>query len=94
MTNRRVTEIVEINDISCEVRRRRWNWLGHVLRREGENDCMTALGWTPIGRRARGRPKTTLRRTVEIKNSGTRQGERVGVWAKWRHRTGRVGKAA
>ena len=37
--------MAEINDISCEVRRRRWNWLGHVLRREGVNDCFTALGW-------------------------------------------------
>ena len=55
----------EINDISCEVRRRKWNWLGHILGREGENDCFTALGWTPEGRRARGRPKTTWRRTVE-----------------------------
>ena len=26
---------------------RRWNSLGHVLRREGENDCFTTLGWTP-----------------------------------------------
>ena len=58
--------LAEINDISCEVGRRRWNWLGHILRREGENDCFTALGWTPEGRRARGRPKTTWRRTVEI----------------------------
>ena len=32
MTNKRVVEMAEINDISCEVRRRRWNWLGHVLR--------------------------------------------------------------
>ena len=57
----------EINDISCEVRRRKWNWLlvGRILGREGGNDCFTALGWTPEGRRARGRPKTTWRRTVE-----------------------------
>ena len=65
MTNKRVVELAEINNISCEVRRRRWNWLGHIVRREGENDCFTALGWTPKGRRARGRPKTTWRRTVE-----------------------------
>ena len=45
--------------------RRRWNWLGHILRREGENDYFTALGWTPEGRRATGRPKTTWRRTVK-----------------------------
>jgi len=60
-----VVEMAEVNDISCEVRRRRWNWLGHILRREGVNDCLTALGWTPEGQRARGRPKTTWRRTVE-----------------------------
>ena len=65
MTNKRVVELAEINDISCEVRRRRWDWLGHILRREGENDCFTALGGTPEGRRARGRPKTTWRTTVE-----------------------------
>ena len=65
MTNKRAVELAEINEISCEVRRRRWNWLGHMLRREGENDCFTALGWTPEGRRARRRPKTTWRRTVE-----------------------------
>ena len=38
MTNKRVVELAEINDISCEVGRKRWNWLGHILRREGEND--------------------------------------------------------
>ena len=38
-----------INDMSCEVRRGWWNWLGHILRKEGENDCFTALGWTPEG---------------------------------------------
>ena len=29
------------------------------------DNCFTTLGWTPEGRRARGRPKTTWRRTVE-----------------------------
>ena len=35
------------------------------MERESENDCFTALGWTPEGWRARGRPKITWRRTVE-----------------------------
>ena len=78
VTNKRVVEMAEINEISCEVRRRRWNWLGHVLRREGENDCFTALAWTPEGRRARRRPKTTWRRTVDRERE-TRQGGRVGM---------------
>jgi hypothetical protein len=50
--------------ISIEVRRRRWNWLGHILRREGDDNYQVALGWTPEGKRSRGRPKTTSWRTV------------------------------
>ena len=57
--------VLETNDISCEIRRSRWNSLGHAFRREDVNDCLTALGWTPEGRRARGRPKTTWRMTAE-----------------------------
>ena len=50
MTNKSVIELAEIIDISCEVSRRAWNWLGHILRREGEDDSFTALGWAPKGR--------------------------------------------
>ena len=76
MTNKRVLELVEIYDIRCEVQRKRWNWLGHILRREGENVCFTVLRWTPEGRRVRGRPKTTWRRTVE------KERNKVG-WKSW-----------
>ena len=76
ISNNRVVEMAEINNISCEKRRRRWNWLVHVLRREDENDCFTALGWTPEGRRARGRPKTTWRKTVE------KERDKAG-WKSW-----------
>ena len=31
------------------------NWLGHILRREGENDCFTALGLASKGLRTRGK---------------------------------------
>ena len=74
--NKGVVQMAEINDISCKVRRRRWNWLEHVLRREGVNDCFTALGWTPEGRRARTRPKPTWRRTVEKKRN-------MAGWKSW-----------
>ena len=57
--------MAEINVICCEVRRKRWNWLGYILRREGENNRFTVLGWTAEGWRARGRSKTTWKRTVE-----------------------------
>ena len=45
--------------------RRRWRWIGHVMRREQGSITRTALHWTPEGKRKRGRPKTTWRRTVE-----------------------------
>ena len=74
MTNKRVAEI---NEISYEVRRRRWNWLGHILRKEGENDCFTALGWIPEGRRTRGRAEKLL-------GEGTMEKERDKArWKSW-----------
>ena len=65
MTNKKVVELAKINDIHCEVRQRRWNWLGQLLRREGEIDRFTALGWTPEGRRAREDQKLLLRKKAK-----------------------------
>ena len=78
MTNKRVVEMAETDEISCQVQRRRWIWLGNVLRREGVNDCFAALRWTPKGGRARGIPKTTWRRTVERERE-EKQGGRAGM---------------
>ena len=47
------------------VRGRRWRWLGHVCRMQSDSLPRTALRWTPQGKRKRGRPKETWRRTVE-----------------------------
>lgn len=44
-SNMEIRDLAKINNISCEVRRRRWNWIGSILRREGEDDLVTALGW-------------------------------------------------
>ena len=43
-----------------------WRWLGHVIRKDRDSTTRTALRWTPdSGRRKRGRPRETLRRTIE-----------------------------
>eukprot|EP00057_Strongylocentrotus_purpuratus_P015866 XP_011670340.1 PREDICTED: serine/threonine-protein phosphatase 6 regulatory ankyrin repeat subunit C-like [Strongylocentrotus purpuratus] len=47
------------------ITRRRWRWIGHVMRKDRDDITRTALHWTPEGKRKRGRPKTTWRRTVE-----------------------------
>jgi len=40
-------------------------WLGHVLRMNTDSIPRVALRWTPQGKRRRGRPKETWRRTVQ-----------------------------
>ena len=52
-------KITKLKSMSSEIRRRRWNWLGHVLRKNRADNSYIALGWTPEGSRARGRPSTT-----------------------------------
>ena len=47
------------------IRARRWEWIGHVLRKESSDDKRIALSWSPPGKRSRGRPKDTWRRMVE-----------------------------
>ena len=66
-----------VERLSEEVRRRRWRFIGHILRQRPDNDCLTALTWTTEETRKRGRPKTTLRRTVETERS--KEG-----WQSWR----------
>ena len=51
--------------IDLEIKKRRLRWLGHVLRMSPERIPKVALRWTPAGKRKRGRPKTTWRKTVE-----------------------------
>ncbi len=45
--------------------RRKWRWIGHVLRKESGDVAKEGLLWTPEGKRARGRPRTTWRRSAE-----------------------------
>jgi len=48
-----------IETISKRVVRRRWTWLGHVLRMDHHSHPRIALTWVPEGKRKRGRPRVT-----------------------------------
>ncbi|CAH8471399.1 unnamed protein product [Schistosoma rodhaini] len=48
-----------------EIRKKRWKWIGHTLRKSPNCVTRQALTWNPEGRRRRGRPKNTLRREIE-----------------------------
>jgi hypothetical protein len=52
-------------DIIVEIARRKRRWFGHVLRKDQHNITREAIFWTANGKRKRGRPKTTWRRTTE-----------------------------
>ena len=73
--------------ISTQIQKHRLRWLGHVLRMPQDSIPKVALRWTPTGKRNRGRPKTTCRRTIttELSDMGLTMGE-AQVIAQDRHR--------
>ena len=38
--------------------------IGHILRKDRNDDCNFAMSWAPEGKRRKGRPKTTWRHTL------------------------------
>jgi len=56
---------VGMTPLTRTIQIRRWRWLGHVLRMNTDSIPRVALRWTPQGKRRRGRPKETWRRTVQ-----------------------------
>ena len=65
VTNKEVAERTGIECIVDEVKKRRWRWLGHVMRMHKSRHPLAALTWTPQGKRTKGRPQGTWRRTVD-----------------------------
>ena len=64
-------------DVETTIKRRKWKWIGHTLRKAPNNTTRMAMEWNPQGRRSRGRPKQSWRRTVskELENIGRTWGE-------------------
>jgi len=54
----------EETEASTQIKRRKWNWIGHTLREGNEAIEREALDWNPQGQRRRGRPRHTWRRSV------------------------------
>ena len=65
ITNEEVYERTSTEPISMTLKKRRWKWLGHVCRMNTSSITRIALRWTPQGKRNRGRPRETWRRTIE-----------------------------
>ena len=72
ITNEELWRITKQKPIEIQIKRRKWNSIGHTLRKEAGAMEKTALDWNPQGYRRIGRPKRTWRRTTEdeIRNTG------------------------
>jgi hypothetical protein len=71
ITNEKLWRITKQKPIEIQIKRRKWNWIGHTLHKEAGAIEKTALDWNPQGYR-RGRPKRMWQRTTEdeIRNTG------------------------
>ena len=51
--------------IEESIKRRKWKWIGHTLRKPENNITRSAREWNPQGSRRRDRPKQSWRRSVK-----------------------------
>ena len=79
-SNKEIERKTNVNSIVGELKRRRWNWLGHVLRMRKTRYPHRALHWIPMGKRKRGRPRGTYRRTIEEEMGDMRKTWRELTW--------------
>ena len=72
ISNTELYERTSITPLAGTICQKRWRWIGHVLRMPPMSITKIALRWTPDGKRNRGRPRETWRRSVarEMKERG------------------------
>ena len=65
ISNQDLFDECQQESIETTIARRRWRWIGHILRKDQGSIPRVAVEWKPEGHRKRGRPRMTWRRTVE-----------------------------
>ena len=65
ITNKELWARCRQRPIEEELKDRKWRWIGHTLRKGQNNISCQALDWNPQGKRKRGRPRNTWKRTTE-----------------------------
>ena len=64
ISNEELWRTTKCEQMKVLIKRRKWKWIGHTVRRPAGNIAKNALDWNPQGTRKRGRPKITWKRTV------------------------------
>nr|KAG5699547.1 hypothetical protein BaRGS_033743 [Batillaria attramentaria] len=62
ITNQDLWERTRQVPIEQEIKKKKWGWIGHTLRKSTSNVTRQSLDWNPQGKRKVGRPKQTWRR--------------------------------
>jgi len=47
--NDTISQVTGVKKVSDEILGRRWNWIGHMLRKGRNDDCVVAMEWQPEG---------------------------------------------
>ena len=65
ISNEQLWDSTNQTPVEIEIRKRKWSWIGHTLRKPASNTTRQALKWNPQGKRRVGRPRQTWRRSIE-----------------------------
>jgi hypothetical protein len=57
--NEELRRRTEETEMSKQIKRWKWNWIGHTLRKENEAIERETLDWNPQRKKRRGRPRHT-----------------------------------
>jgi hypothetical protein len=81
ITNEELWRITQQKPIENQLKRRKWNWIGHTLCKVVETMEKTALDWNTQGYRKRGWLKRMWQRTIqdEIRGTGRSWNEVTGI---------------
>jgi hypothetical protein len=59
--------------IDLQIRKHKWGWPGHTLRKPSDIIARQAIEWNPQGKWGRGRPRNTWRRAVLEEAKGVKK---------------------
>ena len=65
ISNEELWQRTQQERIEATIRKRKWRWIGHTLRKPASNITHLSLEWNPQEVRRRGRPKKSWRRTIQ-----------------------------
>ena len=79
ISNEELYRLTGSGPIANEIKRRKWNWIGHTLRKGERDIARMAFEWNPQGTRRRGRPAITWIRSIQSESRS------MGTWSQIKH---------